>query len=182
MDPIALFEQKQTETSARFWREAKEKCVELGLSLFEAKLALLTLCGMTPWQALIQLSTDENFDRSLFQSNETISQLRPLAEKFLARQAVKNFKVWARDHAEKLYSLDLQAYDWSFKDAENELRYLLDIAKERIALERRLTPATANSIINAVKELNAMHKFSGNNFNVSNTKAVIFVGEDALPE
>ena len=181
MDPIALFEQKQTEATIRFWNEVDAKCRDLKIAPTEAKLALLTLCGMTPWEALTHLLEEWPGGRPL-PSNATVSQLRPLADEILKRQDIKDFKAWARQIAEQTYAIDLQAYDWKRKDSELELRYLIDVAKERIEIEHRLTPATSNAILNSVKELNAMYRYSGASVNLQNAKAVIFVGEDALPD
>lgn len=179
------FEQKQEAVSDQFWELAKLQADTLGLDDLEVQLALLQICGMPPWQAMQRL-----IDKGHFENVKDISKLKPgtvamlrsTAESILNRENVMLFKQWARKAGEDMYALDLQAYDWKFQDSVTELRFVIDTAKDTIRKTNMLNQVTANAILNAIRELNGMYKYSGNSTNIQNAKTVIFVGEDALED
>ena len=181
MDEKSLLATKQAETSKQFWDEALAKQKELDLTELEMKMAVLHVCGMPSWKTLeTVLSEHEDLAPEMLPTH--ISGRRRFAENLLNRQKVKTFKSWVRERSQELYALNLREYDWSFKDSETELRYVLDTAKQQLEVGKVLTQDVASAILNSVKELNAMYKYNGNNFDVTKAKMVIFMGEDTLED
>ena len=89
---------------------------------------------------------------------------------------------WARVRSQELYALNLHEYDWKFKDSEIELRYILDAAKQQLERSKMISQDIIQCIISATKELNAMYKYNGSNFDAQKAKMVIFVGDDELED
>jgi hypothetical protein len=180
-----LFEQKQTETTKKFWDEARIRAAELGVLPEDMQLAGLQICGMPPWTAMQRLLLNGTYGGRIEVENlepEDIQELRKMAETILNAEATVQLKNWMRKRSEELYVLDLQEYDWKRKDSEIELRFLIDMSKQTLAKTKTISQTLANTILNAVRELNQMYKFTGSSFDVSKAKAVLFVGEDQLED
>jgi len=180
-----LFEQKQEAASKKFWDEARIKAAELGVLPEDMQLAGLQICGMPPWTAMQRLLLNGTYGGRIEVTNlepEDIQELRRMAETILNAESTVQLKNWMRKRSEELYVLDLQEYDWKRKDSEIELRFLIDMSKQTLAKTKTISQTLANTILNAVRELNQMYKFTGSNFDIGKAKAVLFVGEDQLED
>lgn len=182
MDMREAFEYQSTAASETFWTEAWMKANELGLTEAEVYLACFQICGMPPWRAWDEVCKRGISNTWVIADPLLLADMRKQAENMLGRPDMMAFKTWARMRSSELYVLDLQQWDWKFKDSENELRFLLDMSRVQLEKTNVLNQTLANTILNATKELNAMYKFSGNNLDTSKMKAVIFVGEDELQD
>lgn len=182
MDEKQVFAQKQKETSKQFWDEVEVVREENGLNPWEAKMCCYYICGMPSWKAFEQIVIDYAEEFQSLTIPEHISGVRKLSQAWLARPAWKRFMDWAKVRSQELYALNLHEYDWKFKDSEIELRYILDAAKQQLERSKMISQDIIQCIISATKELNAMYKYNGNNFDAQKAKMVIFVGEDELED
>lgn len=181
MDNESLLRIKQTQAQETFWKEVLQKQTELGLSDFEVDFSLYVICGMPSWYAVAMAAQDHPEEDLVAHLPTDLSARRSLGKIFATRRRIVVFQQWARLRSQELYTLDLRAFDWQFKDGESELRFLIEVAHSQLAQGKLLSSEISNTILSAVKELNAMYKFNGNTSDVGRAKLVIFTGEDDLP-
>lgn len=175
-----VYKQQQQLVKETFMQEADKVAESLGVSQEEATLAIYNTCGMTPWECALYVWKKKG---TTIDEKTGVSGLRSLAESVLQQENVVKFKDWVRKRALELNTLNLQEYDWNKKTSATELQFLIATAKENLRKKNgELNTVISNTILGAVKELNALYRLTGANFTADDIKAVIFLGEEDLPD
>ncbi len=138
---------------------------------------------MPSWVGMQKLLKEGAFGKRIEVENlppEDVHYLRKLGEQILSSPECGKLKRWMKERSKELFVLDLQEYDWQFADSVLELRFLIDWANQELQKHPKVSWPLVNTILSSVRELNQLYKLTGTSFDISKTRAVIFVGENQL--
>lgn len=163
------------EKSDEFWKEIKAYSKTQGLSFDKCEFAIRVLCGETPWSAYQKVGLEPRYD--------TIVQIRNAAKALLNKREILELTAFAKELSKEKFNIQYTTWGWTFQDSETSLRFLHDCAEENlISASGTVTNNVIQAILGSVRELNKMHGFDGSSISLEKARAVIFFGEDEIPD
>ena len=163
------------------------KIKELEIRTYEALLVRYIHCGMPSWKAMETIVEQypealRDIKRSVdVGSVQGIDALNTWSRRYLSHPKVNAYRMWFEAYVAENEDIVLDNYHWTFRSSEEDLRFLIDASKATITKGGIANPQTSGAMLNAIKELNAMYRFTGTKATDTVTyKVVVFAGEGEL--
>ena len=159
----------------KFWKDvyilAEEYKYDRRTAIFLTRMAL----GDMPWIAYKAAWPEKS-------EGYKVVALKAKSDQIVRTDEAETFMKEVRDLCQRVYNMPEYTWDWSLKDSERTLRYMIDVSEETITAYGIVTPALSNALLQAVRELNRMYSIGGENVSLQLVKQVVFSGEELLED
>ena len=158
-----------------FWKDVYILATEYEYDKQKATFLTRIALGDMPWVAYKHAYPEQS-------KGYKVVALKGKSDQIVRDEKAQAFMDDVRDLCQRVYNMPDLSWDWTFKDSERTLRYMIDVSEETISAYGVVTPALSSTLLQSVRELNKMYSIGGENVNLSLVKQVVFGGEQELED